>query len=233
MKKHNFSGGVYYSFKNLDSFPGLLNFVSTRKFDLDSFCLLKGILKSKFILARQIHGTDTALISKKQTNSFFPKADSLITNSAGVCLGIRTADCVPLIIYDSSKNVLALVHAGWKGTLENIAAKTVKRIITGYKCKVKDIFVGIGPSIDAKDYLVKADVANRFVKNGYGLFLGRLPQAQWRLNLKGVNVHQLISVGINEDRIETSAISTFKSKNFYSRRRGDALEFITGGMIRG
>lgn len=231
MNKNKISKGVYYSFENLDKYNSFRNFISTNKVDINSILGDLNITDKGCVYAEQVHGNDVALVGDKDKSLMIKGVDALITNTPNLCLCIRTADCLPLIFFDPTKNVLAVVHAGWRGTLKNISANSVKKMVNDFNISPKDLIVGIGPHINLEDYFVKLDVASKFIKGGYKDFLKKVTIQEWKLDLAGINTKQLREVGIEKDNVEISKISTFKSKNFYSYRRGDVGEFITGGAI--
>lgn len=231
MNKNKTPNGFYYSFKKLDEYEKLRNFISTKKVDIYSILDNLNISRKKCVYVEQVHGNDIAIVSKENKGETIKNVDALVTNAPGVCLCIRTADCLPLVFLDPTKNVLAVVHAGWKGTLKNISGKSIEKMIDCFKIDPKNLIVGIGPSIGPDDYLVKFDVASKFINSGYKDFVKETSLGQWKLDLIGVNLAQLKQTGVNEGSVEMSGISTFKSKDFYSHRRGDNELFITGGMI--
>lgn len=232
MNKNKISKGICYSFENLDKYDNIRNFVSTNKIDVNSIIESFGISKENCIYPEQVHSNGIAEVDIEDKGKIIKDVDALVTNSSNLCLCIKTADCLPFIFYDPTKKVLSVVHAGWKGTLKNISTRTVRRMTNIFKVNPRDLVIGIGPSIDPKNYLVKYDVASKFIDNGYKDFLNKVSSAQWELDLLRVNLTQLIQVGVQENNIKTSGISTFTSEDFYSYRRRDVGEFITGGVIR-
>ncbi|MCX6706114.1 MAG: polyphenol oxidase family protein, partial [Candidatus Woesebacteria bacterium] len=174
MNKNKIPKGIYYSFENLDRYDNFRNFVSTNKIDINSIIESFDISKKNCIHAEQVHGNKIAVVDKKNRGALIKGVDALVTNTANLCLCIKTADCLPLIFYDPTKKVLAVVHAGWKGTLKNISANSVRRMTDQFKINPKDLIIGIGPSIGPKDYLVKYDVAGKFIENGYRDFLSKV-----------------------------------------------------------
>ena len=143
--------------------------------------------------------------------------DALITNIEGVMLTILTADCVPVLLYDTKKNVVAAIHAGWKGTQAQIVAKTVKKMVDIFGSNTQDIFAGIAPSIGSCCYEVGEDVAKHFFKT---------PEAftkqgdKFMLNLPYLNQEQLLDSGLREANIMMSHICTAcEVERFFSYRK--------------
>jgi YfiH family protein len=164
-----------------------------------------------FIVAKQTHGDNIAIISEHkhrgwhELDSAIEDCDALITNQKGIMLTILTADCVPILLMDIEKNVIAAVHAGWRGSRAKIVAKTVNKMCKAFDCDVKNIVVGIGPSIGVCCYEVDSNVANFFKKSQKRALKN---SEKYMLDLPMVNKEQLLSVGILESNIEMSHICT-------------------------
>jgi len=174
--------------------------------------------KIHYVVANQTHSDHIEIIDKEQTKGWqdaedaVKDCDALITNKDNVILTMLTADCVPVLMYDKEKKVVAAVHAGWKGTEKKIVAKTVKKMIERYGCKAENIEVGIAPSIGKCCYEVGEDVASHFLK--YGLSLEKKGEKHM-LDLPDINERQLLEVGIKEENIEMSGICTSCQNNEY------------------
>jgi len=141
----------------------------------------------------------------------------LITNQKNIVLSILTADCVPILLYDPIQEVIAAVHAGWRGTKEHIVSKTVKKMIESFDSNAEDIIAGIAPSIGQCCYEVGADVAINFK---------HLPHAyttkndRFMLNLPKINQQQLCDIGVLSKNIEMSHICTScEVERFFSYRK--------------
>jgi YfiH family protein len=91
-----------------------------------------------------------------------PKADALITATRGLLLAVQTADCVPILLADRRKRVVAAVHAGWRGTLARIAAKVIGRMNMEFGTRAEDVIAAIGPAIAQCSYEVGSEVAQKF-----------------------------------------------------------------------
>ena len=97
-------------------------------------------------LVNQIHSNRVIIISEYDVDTMSIEADALVTTIPGILLGIRTADCVPILMHDSEKRVVAAIHAGWKGAICGIIQNTISAIKTLIPNDEK-IFVAVGPSI--------------------------------------------------------------------------------------
>jgi len=172
---------------------------------------LKSDKNLHFIVANQTHSDHIKIISKKETKGWegledaVEDCDALITNEKGIMLTILTADCVPVLLYDNEKKVVAAVHAGWKGTKAKIVAKTVLKMNEIYACEPKHIKAGIAPAIGSCCYEVGEDVAKHFFDTPDGY---RKVSEKYMLDLPFINKKQLLDVGLKEENIEMSDICT-------------------------
>jgi YfiH family protein len=118
--------------------------------------------------AWQVHGTEViCTTSARHASESHRKADVILTDQPDVTLFMRFADCVPIFVFDPRKQVVGLAHAGWKGTIEGVAPRTVKTMSEVYGSKSGDILASIGPSIGPHHYEVGAEVAEQ-VWNNFG-----------------------------------------------------------------
>ena len=116
---------------------------------------IKSNAKSIFLL-HQIHSNKFVYINKKNSFKLKPKADAVITNQKNMPIGVLTADCVPILICERKKKIVAAIHAGWKGAYRDIISKVIQFMIKKGS-NPKNITAAIGPAISAKNYEVKAD----------------------------------------------------------------------------
>ena len=121
--------------------------------------------KSKSIfLLNQNHGNKFVFIDKNfKFNKKKIKADALITNQEKLPIAVLTADCVPILLYDKKKNIIAAIHAGWKGAFKGIINNVINFMFKK-GCKKKNIIAAIGPSIGHNNYNVKEDFKKKFLK---------------------------------------------------------------------
>lgn len=184
-----------------------------------------------FIFPRQVHG-DTVLIIEE---SGFPgEADALITNRPHLCLSISTADCVPVLLYCPEKNVIAAIHAGWRGTVKRIVSKTVRTMQEKFGCSPAALIAGIGPSISCESFEVGREVADAFQEAGYtGVIYPALKPEKANIDLWTANKQDLTDAGLSEDHIEISGICTFKNYHefFSARRLGIGSGRIASGIM--
>lgn len=114
---------------------------------------------SSITMVKQTHSNHVHIVSPADVGNAvlserdgLPDGDAMITNIKNATLVIKTNDCVPIIFYDSSKQIIGAAHAGWKGVASNIAKNTIDAMVSGYSSNTKDIFAVIGPSIRGCHY---------------------------------------------------------------------------------
>ena len=113
----------------------------------------------------QVHGTKILNISSPRELDKQPlKVDGIVTDNPQVTLMMRFADCVPILIYDPEKKIIGLIHAGWKGTVNNIVSKAVAICLEKYGCEPGNLVAGIGPCICHEHYIIREDVAKEVRK---------------------------------------------------------------------
>jgi len=176
-------------------------------------------------------------LGRKTRASAIQDTDALITNVPGVWLTSFYADCVPLYFWDPIKRAVGLAHAGWKGTVLEIAAKTIEKMGEAYGSMPGDIRTAIGPSIGACCYEVDDhvmqhvnDLAQTFTLSEQDppIFIAK-SNGKFMLDLKQFNRHIMIKAGILPTNIECSTWCTScQEEDFFSHRRDQGR---TGRMI--
>jgi len=235
----------FYTFSHFQKYDALLHAVTTKSSLLPySFSLAlhtgenkQSIIENRektseyffqkfplqYIVANQTHSDHIHIVNSSETKGWktiedaISDCDALITNISNIMLTILTADCVPILLYDKEKRVIAAVHAGWKGTKAHIVSKTVEKMIEHYQSQTKDIIVGIAPSIGRCCYEVDNDVAKHFSDTPKGY---TVKKDKYILDLPYINKQQLLDVGILEENIEMSNICTScEVDRFFSYRK--------------
>jgi len=179
-----------------------------------------------------------------------PKADALITSTPGLLLGVQTADCVPILLVDTRRRVVAAIHAGWRGTLARIAVKTLGRMRAEFETRPRDVIAALGPAIGRCCYEVGPEVAQGFAAQfpraaewldgpfeqlAHGeepLWLpwltmmppGHVPPPQRvQLDLRASNRWQLMDAGVPQKQVLTSDLCTAcRTDLLFSYRREGA-----------
>ena len=163
----------------------------------------------------------------------FGACDALITDRPGITLLIRVADCVPILAYDPVRRVVAVVHAGWKGTLAGAAAETVATMRVRYGCSVPDVLAGIGPSIGPCCFEVGREVAERFLRTPEGKGSVHIRAGTAVVDLQEVNRRQLLRCGLLPERIEMSGICTACRSDIFFSYRGEQGKTGRFGLFAG
>ena len=169
-------------------------------------------------LPHQSHSNKFIYIDDKYNNKKKPKADAVITNQKNLPIGVLTADCAPILIYDSKIKIAAAIHAGWKGAYKDIVEKVVKFMIKK-GCLQKNITAAIGPCISSNNYEVKEDFIKKFIKkNRKNVIFFKKNKDRNYFSLNKYIHFQLKNLNIN--KIDIINKDTFNAKNnFFSARR--------------
>ncbi|MBM4311127.1 MAG: peptidoglycan editing factor PgeF [Deltaproteobacteria bacterium] len=188
----------------------------------------------------QVHGSSIACIDEPPPDDpgvpwrMCGECDALVTNLPGITLLVRVADCVPILLYDPVHRVVALVHAGWKGTLAGIAAAAVERMRTRYGCRPFDLLAGVGPSIGPCCCEVGEDVAGRFRSGFEGA--GRCMMMNCRaitIDLPEANRLQLLGSGVLPGNIEVAGLCTRCRSDVFFSHRGEQGKTGRFGLFAG
>lgn len=139
------------------------------------------------------------------------EGDALITNQLNTAVGVFTADCVPIMLYDVKNKVVAAVHSGWKGTQLKIVNSAIEKMKNDYGSRPEDLVVYIGPHNRSCCYEVGEEVADLFIKDN--LYEGLEIYNNRKLDLEACIMRQLQSIGVNRDNIYTLSICTFCNKD--------------------
>ncbi len=168
------------------------------------------------VTLRQIHSD--RVVNAANVRDREQEGDALITDKAGLSIGVRTADCVPLLILDSGQRAIAAVHAGWRGTAAHIVKNAVENLATAFGSKSEDLFVAIGPSIRVCCYEVGEEVAKRLSEQFPEW--GEEDRARRNVDLVEANRRQLSVAGVPAQQVFDSGLCTAcLSTQFFSYRR--------------
>ncbi len=175
---------------------------------------------------RQVHSARVVAASEHAPDL---EADGLISSTPGVLVGVRTADCVPILLADPERKVVAAVHAGWRGTLAGIISEALRRMEEWHGTRTANVRIAIGPSIGVCCYEVGEEVAFRF----RGLVpLEAVGNGKTMLDLKEANRRLAHAAGVPEEQIDVLPLCTrCRPTEFHSYRRdkdgcGRLLSFV-------
>ena len=185
------------------------------------------------VSVRQLHGDGVLVLDRPEAdwNAAQKKIaqaenvegyDAIVTNQSKVILAVRTADCLPVLIFDPERRVIAAVHSGWRGTLREVVPKTVRCMADRFSCRPSAMIVGIGPSIQACCFevgeMVLAPLSARY--SYWQEVAKEIGGKKAMLNLQELVRRQLLKLGIPENRIETvQACTRCEPERFVSYRR--------------
>ncbi len=194
-------------------------------------CSALGLDPEKLVFYHQVHGTDTPIVTSADAlpviSSARGSADGSITNERGLTLAVFTADCVPVLLCDPVKKVVAAVHSGWRGTAQGIAAAAVERMKRSFGCKGEDIFAAVGPCIKPCCFETDEDVPSAMLEKHGELaraHIESLGGGRFRVDLAGINRSLLEDCGVKSENISVCDECTCcggEEKYWSHRRTGD------------
>lgn len=199
---------------------------------------LVGVRQIHSGIVRAVREHDGALEGRLQTaeGKAVLEGDGLMTGVPGVLLGVGTADCVPVLVVDVEKRVVAAFHAGWRGTVARIVEHGIGKMNEEFGSRMGDLVAAVGPSIGACCYTVGEEVRSEFGgRFGYADSLFRIGDArEMRLNLWEANRRQLLDAGVGEERIAVVGECTACARNAggglrYFSHRGE--KGVAGRML--
>ena len=173
---------------------------------------------------RQVHSSTIHVLSNDDIKDFIEKeGDAIITSKTNTAIGVFTADCVPVIIVDDVKGVVAAIHSGWRGTISSITKKTIEAMNREYNTEYKDVKVYIGPHIRKCCYEVSQELKETFLEETRipeeVLFDGR------RLSLEECILKDIREIGVLEENIYTLNLCTYCNEDIklhsYRKSNGD------------
>lgn len=184
-----------------------------------------------FVIPRQTHTTNVRVITDVPTEEELQNVDAVVTHLKDFCLCVSTADCVPILIYDTRKQVIAAVHAGWRGTVGRIVEKTLEVMKSHYGIEGKNVVACIDPSISLESFEVGDEVYSAFAEANFDMVRIAKKYEKWHLDLWEANRMQLLAHGVLPENIEVSGICTYQNhEEFFSARR---LGIKSGRILSG
>ncbi len=172
------------------------------------------IEQSQVAISHQIHGNNVLLVNEPGRTEGY---DAQITNKKNIFLVVSIADCTPILIYDAINNVVAAIHAGWKGTVGKIVKKTLSKMQEHFGTKGEDCKAFIGACISYTNFEVGAEVAEHFDTS---LKRFDAEKQKWFVDLKKANGNQLEDFGILPENIEITEYCTVANNDlFFSHRK--------------
>lgn len=211
-------------------------------------CPALGVSQGRFARPHQVHSTVVRQIAEEffslpelTRTMLLDGVDAVIYDVRDACIGVSTADCIPVLCYDPEHHCAAAIHAGWRGTVARIVTKAVEMMRVAYHTDPSKLICMIGPGIEKASFEVGDEVYEAFSKAGFPMdqIAERMPARlaestadcwKWHIDIKLCNKMQLLSLGVTEPNITVSAIDTMTDERFFSARRDGSK---TGRMLSG
>lgn len=197
-----------------------------------------GITTGRVVMPHQTHGLEVKPIlptffdeTEESQKEYLESVDALMTNMCEVCIGVSTADCIPVLLYDSAHQTVSAIHAGWRGTVGRIVQKAIQEMQKVYATKPRDIHAIIGPGISLENFEIGDEVYDQFQAAGFDMKTiaqrfhdvsgGVETRAgKWHVDLWECNRLQLIEMGVFPKNIKVAGICTYAHvQDYFSARR--------------
>ena len=182
----------------------------------------------------QVHDVQVAVVDRPDvTPDELDGFDAMVTDLAGLAIGVRTADCIPIILYDPVRKSAAAVHSGWRGTVAKILHNVIVKMSNVYGTQPSDLIAVIGPGICADCFQVGEEVALKFKEAGFNLdsvwsFRGPKTGAGMtgghHIDLKEACRQTLVECGIRNENVQISDICTYDDNNLLYSARKEGIE---------
>ncbi len=199
-----------------------------------------GVEESHIIMPHQTHGINPRIIGREFLSlpqdirrMLLEDVDSVLTDVPGVCIGVSTADCVPVLLHDAAHNAVAAVHAGWRGTVKNAVLRAVTEMRLAYGTDATLLTAIVGPAISVRHFEVGDEVYDAFLEAKMPMDSIARRGEKWHIDLPLCNKMQLMMAGVKEGNIQMSGICTYdNAADFFSARRlGKKSGRIFSGIV--
>lgn len=184
--------------------------------------------------AWQVHGDDIKVVANEtDVDTSDAKFDALISDLPGVLVGVKTADCVPVLIGDPETSAFAAVHAGWRGSAKSIVKKAVARMSEVYGSEPSKLICAIGPAATCENYEIGEDVIEAFRSNfsTSGKYLTPTREGHALIDLHLANKDQLIDAGVSAERIFTAPFCTMERTDLFFSYRVEKKLYGKAGRL--
>jgi YfiH family protein len=261
--KQDFSGPIpLWKFENLEAHPAIRHFVSGRAGGCSEGTLgalnlsynvgddpaavahnrallaeAMKVVPGRLVFPVQTHSNHVQVVMSTTPPEQLAATDAVITAEPGLLIAVMSADCVPVLLYDPQNHVAAAIHAGWRGTMAAIVARTIDKMKSDFGTDPAHLLAGIGPSISPEVYQVGTEVLEA-VQQLYGTCAGIIEgeaDGKGFCNLWEANRRQLLTAGVKEANIEVAGLCTYKHADlFFSARHSQnrAGRFAAGLVLQ-
>jgi len=178
---------------------------------------LIGVSEQHIVMPHQTHGSVVCRVDAPPAE-VLEGVDAVMTDVKGLCIGVSTADCIPILLYDAEHHAACAVHAGWRGTVKRIVQEAVKQMQAAYDSQSCQLKAVIGPGISLESFEVGDEVYQQFADAGFDMAPIARRYAKWHLDLPQCNRIQLEAVGVRD--VWMSDICTYQQyEQYFSARR--------------
>lgn len=212
------SDGVFKSLNcHKDSGDSSVNIELNRKIVCNSFSE-----ENQLFLGKQTHSDKIFNLTNEDDlkKSDLIECDGIVTNLNNVLVGVLTADCLPILLYDEKANVIATCHGGWRGVYSELFINLFDLLKNYYNSKIENIKIWIGPAIQQKSYILGKEFLEKWIEQSkeFERFFCKKDE-NYYFDLAGSAIFKMIKLGILKDNIHDSKIDTFSNLNYFSYRR--------------
>ena len=215
-KKNGFSNGIYKSLNcGVGSNDKKINVLKNIKYVTKKM----GCKKNSLITLKQVHSSKVIYFKSYSNIKNRLRGDAIVTKVKNIPIGILTADCVPILLYEPQKEIIGCIHSGWKGAFNGVIKNTIHKF-KKLNSNLSELIVAVGHCNNKKSYEVKKDFYQKFIKKNLKnkIFFRKNSKNNYNFNLRYFVNNELSNLGVKN--IENINLDTFKEKNFfYSYRR--------------
>lgn len=184
--------------------------------------------------AWQVHGDDVKIVrTDEEASRTDEKYDALASDMSGLLIGVKTADCVPVLVGDPKTRAFAAIHAGWRGTVRSIAVKAIKKMSDEFGSDPKDMVAAIGPAACGRNYEIGPEVIESFVAefSTSGKYLQPTRDGHALIDLHLANRDQLIASGLDAEKIFTAPYCTMERTDLFFSYRVEKIKYGRTGRL--
>ena len=193
----------------------------------EALCRMLDISNDRLVMPHQVHLTKMArideaflLMNAAKRQETLEGVDALMTDLKDVCIGVSTADCIPVLLSDHEHHALCAIHAGWRGTVRRIVEKAVGAMTEAYGTRPQHLTAQIGPGIHRDSFEVGDEVYDAFEQAGFDMSAISIKKEKWHIDLPECNRLQLIASGLLPPSIKVSPVCTYQqAADYFSARR--------------
>ena len=187
-----------------------------------------GIGPEDFVIPHQVHSDKVTYVSSPGQPE---GVDAVFTDTAGLCVCVSTADCIPLLLHDVRHRAVAAIHAGWRGTVIRIVQRTLAEMHSTLGTRGSDVRAVIGPGISLEAFEVGDEVFEAFHAAGFPMERIAQRREKWHIDLWEANRLQLEEAGVTDIRLEATCTYAHPDRYYSARRLGIKSGRILNGIL--